>query len=85
VVSEGIDATVALDHSVCLVRLARLLIATDRLRHELRVVCGLLYNDASGVADVRAEELLAHGHDHNAGRSRESDVQSPTKEGFVSI
>ena len=64
--------------------MAGLLIARDGLCHDLAISC-VFDDDAARVAHIDAEELLAEGHDADAGGAGESDVHHTAEELLVAV
>ena len=59
------------------------MISADCLRYDL--VTHVLDNDATGVAYVNAEQLLAKCHDADTGASREADIHNAAEEFLVAV
>ena len=83
-VPERVDPTAKLLNPRCLICLTRLLITRDSLSND-RVVSPALHYDTTRVANVGAEQLLAHGQHGDARGAAESDIEDAAEQLIVAV
>lgn len=86
-VSERVNPSSILIDSGCLISLARLLVSWNGLSNNLTcyVSCFLFDDDSTRIANIGAEEFLAHGENSDAGRPTESDVEHAREKLFIAV
>jgi hypothetical protein len=82
-IAEAVNTAATLEDPRCLVRLTRLLVATDGLCLDL--VFNDFTNNRAWVANIDAEELLTHRHDADTGATGEANVQRWVEKLLVAV